>query len=254
MQTFATPAPITAILAIPAGRIQVTATDQDHTTVQIRPADPGKSRDVKLAGQVAAGYSDGTLRITAPPRHRILGSTGAVEVEIQLPAGSGVHATAASAQLTAEGPLGDLTFDSSQATVTVDEAATARLSTVDGDIIVGRMGGDAEIRTVKGDIAVTEATSGIVVLHTQVGAVSVGVAAGVSATLDAGTTLGRIRNTLKNAGGSPALAIHATTARRGRARRGHRDNSRRSPRRPDHPRAPHLCRPPHCGPPRLSRR
>jgi hypothetical protein len=89
MQTFATPAPITAILAIPAGRIQVTATDQDHTTVQIRPADPGKSRDVKLAGQVAAGYSDGTLRITAPPRHRILGSTGAVEVEIQLPAGSG---------------------------------------------------------------------------------------------------------------------------------------------------------------------
>ena len=154
MQTFATPAPITAILAIPAGRIQVTATDQDHTTVQIRPADPGKSRDVKLAGQVAAGYSDGTLRITAPPRHRILGSTGAVEVEIQLPAGSGVHATAASAQLTAEGPLGDLTFDSSQATVTVDEAATARLSTVDGDIIVGRMGGDAEIRTVKGDIVV----------------------------------------------------------------------------------------------------
>jgi len=210
MQTFTTPAPISAILTIPAGRIRVTATSQDSTTVQVSPADPSKSRDVKLAGQITVGYSDGTLQVTAPPGHKILGSTGAVEVEVRLPAGSGVRATAASAQLTTEGPLGDVAFDSSQATVTVEQAATARLTTVDGDITVGRVDGDAEIRTVKGDIVVSEAASGTVVLHTQAGAISVGVPAGVSATLDAGTTVGRIQNTLKNTG-SPALTIRATT-------------------------------------------
>lgn len=211
MQTFTTPAPITATLDIPAGRIQVTATAQDTTTVQIRPADPGKNRDVKLAGQITVGYGDGVLRITSPAGHRILGSTGAVEVSIQLPAGSRVEAAAASAQLTTTGPLGEVTLDSSHGTVTVGEAATARLTTVDGDITVGRLDGDAEIRTVKGDIQVTEATSGTVVLCTQAGAITVGAAAGTSATLDAGTMVGRIHNALTNTGGTPALTIHATT-------------------------------------------
>jgi hypothetical protein len=49
MQEFTTPAPITAILDIPAGRIQFTAADRAGTTVEIRPADPSKGRDVKLA-------------------------------------------------------------------------------------------------------------------------------------------------------------------------------------------------------------
>jgi len=64
---------------------------------------------------------------------------------------------------------------------------------------------------VKGDIQITEATHGTVVLRTETGAITVGAAAGVSATLDAGTTLGRIRNALKNTDGTPGLSIHATT-------------------------------------------
>ena len=211
MTTFDTTAPISAVLDIPAGRVQFIAADRADTTVEIRPADPSKGRDVKLAGQTTAGYSDGILRITAPAGNRVLGSSGAVEVTVQLPAGSRVQATAASAQFTTAGQLGDVTFDSSQATVTVDQAATARLTTVDGDITVGRLDGETEIRTVRGDIAITEATSGTVVLRTQTGAITVGAAAAVSATLDAGTTLGRIRNALKNTGGTPGLTIHATT-------------------------------------------
>jgi hypothetical protein len=211
MQTFATPGPITATLAIPAGRIQLTAADTGSTTVQIRPADPAKGRDVKLAEQVTAAYSDGILRITAPAGNRILGSSGAVEVTVALPAGSRVEAKAASAQLTTRGQLGDVTFDSAQATVTIDQAATARLATVDGSITVGRLGGDAQISTARGDIQVTEATSGTLTLRTQTGTITVGAAAGACAALDAGTTVGRIRNALTNTGGAPALTIHATT-------------------------------------------
>ncbi|HEY7429545.1 MAG TPA: DUF4097 family beta strand repeat-containing protein [Streptosporangiaceae bacterium] len=211
MQTFAAPAPITAVLAIPAGRIHFTAADRDSTAVQIRPADPAKGRDVKLAGQTTAEYRNGILQITSPAGHRILGSSGAVEVTVQLPAGSRVEAKAASAQLTTEGQLGAVTFDSAQATVRVEAAAAARITTADGDVTVGRLGGDAEIRTAKGDITVTEAARGTVVLRTQAGAIAVGAAAGVSAALDAGTTAGRIRNALRSAGGTPGLTIRATT-------------------------------------------
>ena len=210
MHTFTTPAPITAVLDIPAGRIQVIAADRADTTVEIRPADPAKGRDVKLAEQITAGYSDGVLRVTAPAGNRIFGSSGAVELTVQLPAGSRVEAKAASAQFTTEGRLGDVAFDSSQAAVTVEEAATACLSTVDGDITVGRLGGDTQIRTVRGDIQITEASRGTVVLRTETGAITVGAAAGVSATLDAGTTLGRIHNALTNTG-APGLNIQATT-------------------------------------------
>jgi hypothetical protein len=211
MQTFATPAPITAILAVPAGRIQVTAADQADATVEIRPADPAKGRDVKLAARVTAAYSDGVLRVTAPAANRVLGSSGAVEVTVQLPAGSAVQAKAASAQFTTEGPLGEVTFDSAQGTVRVEQAATARLTVVDGDITVGRLGGDAQVRTARGDIRITEATRGTLTLRTETGAITIGAAAGVSGALDAGTTIGRIGNSLKNSGGTPELAIHATT-------------------------------------------
>jgi len=211
MQTFATPAPVTAVVAVPAGRIQFTAADQDTTTVEIRPADPAKGRDVKLAAQTTARYDGGVLQVTSTAGNRVLGSSGAVEVTVQLPAGSHVEVKAASAQFITAGPLGEVTFDSSQATVKVEEAAAARLVTVDGDIMVGRLGGDAEIRTARGDITVAEAARGTVVLSTQTGAIAVSAAAGVSAALDAGTTVGRVRNALQNAGGSPALTIHATT-------------------------------------------
>jgi DUF4097 and DUF4098 domain-containing protein YvlB len=210
MHTFSTPVPITATLDIPAGRVQFIADGQDTTTVEIGPADVAKGRDVKLAGQTSAEYSDGVLRIAATAGNRILGSSGAVQVRVHLPAGSRVEAKAASTELRTTGRLADVSLESARATVEVEEAATARLATVDGDITVARLGGDADIRTARGGIQVGEATGGTLVLHSVTGAISVGAAAGVSASLDAGTTSGRIRNALKNTG-TADLAIHATT-------------------------------------------
>ena len=71
---------------------------------------------------------------------------------------------------------------------------------MDGDVEVGRLNGPAEISTARGDIRITEAVRGTVVLRTQSGDITVGAAAGVSATLDAGTSHGRISNALKNDG------------------------------------------------------
>ncbi len=214
MQKFATLAPITTVLDIPAGRIRFIAADRADTTVEVLPADASKGRDVKMADQTKVEYSDGVLRIQAPSaKNQILGPSGSIEVTVQLPADSRVEVKAASAEFRAVGRFGDVVFDGAHGAIKLDEAATVRLAAVAGDVTVGRLNGPAEISTAKGDIRITEAIRGTVVLSTQAGNVSIGAAAGVSASLDAGTSYGRIHNALNNTRGADAeLDIHATTA------------------------------------------
>ncbi|WP_424893386.1 DUF4097 family beta strand repeat-containing protein [Streptomyces sp. XH2] len=213
MLKFNTPTPVTAVLDVPAGHIRFIAADRADTTVEILPADASRSRDVKAAERITVAYGDGILRIkAAEPKSRLLGSSGSVEVTVQLPAGSRVEAKAASAELRGVGRLGDVTFDSAHGTVKLDETASARLTLAAGDISIGRLTGPAEIRTQKGDLDIAEAEHGTVTLRTEHGGISVGATRGVSASLDAGTAYGRIHNTLRNTGGAAGLHIHATTS------------------------------------------
>ncbi|MGC4757082.1 DUF4097 family beta strand repeat-containing protein [Micromonospora trifolii] len=211
MQTFDTPAPISAVLDIPAGRIQLIAADRADTTVEVLPADPTKSSDTRAAEQTTVAYADGVLRITtARPINKLFGPSGSLEVTVRVPADSRVEARAASAELRGVGRLGDVSVDGAYREIKIDEAASVRLTAIDGDVEIGRLNGPAEISTARGDITVAEATRGTVVLRTQSGDISVAAAAGVSAALDAGTGHGRVSNALKN-DGTVELDIHAST-------------------------------------------
>ncbi|MGZ9935784.1 DUF4097 family beta strand repeat-containing protein [Streptomyces sp. NC-S4] len=215
MQKFATAAPIAAVLDVPAGLIRFIAADRADTTVEILPADAAKGRDVKAAERTTAEYRDGVLRIAAAAvKNRVLGNhPGSVEITVQLPAGSRVEARTAAAEFRGVGRLGDVTFESAQGTVKLDETASAHLTLMAGDITVGRLGGAAQLTTQKGDLRIAEAVDGTVELTTQAGDITVGAARGVSATLDAGTAYGRIHNTLSNTDGAAAgLTIRATTS------------------------------------------
>jgi DUF4097 and DUF4098 domain-containing protein YvlB len=212
MSTFTTPAPISAVVAVPAGRLHLIAADRADTTVEIVPADASKSRDVKVAEQTTVEYRDGVLRVEATAKNQYFGPSGTIDVTVHLPAGSRVEVKAASAELRTAGRLGDVVVESDHGAITLDETAGARLATAAGDVSIARLTGPAEIRTRKGDIRVAEAVGGTVVLRTDAGDVEVGAAAGVSASLDAGTSHGRIRNSLRNDGGTAQLAIHASTS------------------------------------------
>lgn len=109
MQKFDTPAAISAVLEIPAGRIQVIAADRADTTVEVRPANASKGRDVKAAEQTTVEFGDGVLRITGPAeKNQILGASGSVEVTVQLAAGSNIEAKAGGAEFRGVGRLGDV--------------------------------------------------------------------------------------------------------------------------------------------------
>ncbi|MGD3110946.1 DUF4097 family beta strand repeat-containing protein [Streptomyces sp. YGL11-2] len=211
MQKFHTPAPISAVLGIPAGRVRFIAADRADTTVEVLPANASKGRDVKAAEQTTVEYADGVLRIESSAKDQYFGPSGSIEVTVKLPAGSHVEAKTASAELRTLGRLGDVAFEGAYSQIKLDEAASVRLTAVDGDVEVGRLGGPTEISTARGDIRITEAMGGKVVLSTQSGDITVGAAAGVSAALDAHTAYGRISNALKN-DGTAELDIRATTS------------------------------------------
>ncbi|MEU6006081.1 DUF4097 family beta strand repeat-containing protein [Streptomyces sp. NPDC047453] len=212
MQKFDTPAPISAVLDIPAGRVQFIAADRADTTVEVLPANPSKKRDVQTAEQTTVAYTDGVLRVHTPePKNQVFGPSGSLEVTVQLPAGSRVEGKAAGSELRGVGRLGDVVFEGAYRQIKIDEAASVRITAIDGDVEVGRLGGPAEISTARGDIRITEAVRGTVVLRTQSGDISVAAARGVSAALDAGTGYGRVSNSLKN-DGTVELDIRATTS------------------------------------------
>lgn len=212
MQKFATAAPITVVLDIPAGRVQLFAADRADTSVEVLPANPAKNRDLQAAEQTTVDYTDGVLRISAAePENRLFGPSGSLEVSVKLPAGSRVEARTAACELRGVGRLGDVEFDGAYRQIKLDETASLRLTATDGDVEVGRLGGPAQISTARGDIRIAEAVRGTVVLRTQSGDITVGAAAGVSAALDAGTSYGRISNALKN-DGTADLDIRATTS------------------------------------------
>jgi hypothetical protein len=212
MHTFATPTPSSAILDIPAGRVQFAADDRADTVVEVLPTDPAKRRDLKTANQTTVDYTDGVLRIhTHVANNQYLGPSGSVTVTVALPAGSHIEATTTCAELRGVGRLGDVAFEGAYRQITLDEAASVHLTAIDGDVEIGHLNGPAQITTTRGDIRITQATRGTVVLATQTGSISVGAAAGISAVLDAGTSHGRINNTLTN-NGVTELDIHATTS------------------------------------------
>jgi hypothetical protein len=130
---------------------------------------------VKAAEQTTVAYGEGVLRIeTSPATNRILGATGSLEVTVQMPAGPRIRAKAARAEFRGVGPLGDVAFEGAQGSVKIDEAETARLTLLAGDISVGHLGAPAEIRTQKGDIQIAEAVRGALELHTDQGEILVG--------------------------------------------------------------------------------
>ncbi|MEU3603716.1 DUF4097 family beta strand repeat-containing protein [Streptomyces sp. NPDC006798] len=212
MQKFDTPAPISAVLDIPGGRVQFIAADRADTTVEIRPSDASKGRDVTAAEHTTVVYADGVLRVGNPAKNQGLGPSGSIEVTVKLPAGSRVEAASSGAELRTVGRLGDVAFDGAYRRIKLDEAASLRLVAIDGDVEVGRLGGAAEISTARGDIRIAEAMGGTVVLDTRSGDIKVDAASGVSAALAADTGYGRVSNALKN-DGTAGLDIRATTTR-----------------------------------------
>ncbi|GAA5140086.1 DUF4097 family beta strand repeat-containing protein [Pseudonocardia adelaidensis] len=178
MPTFATPEPITVTLDLVIADLRLRAGERADTVVTIGPRDPSNSEDVQLAERTRVDFADGRLEIRAHRSWRSLSpfrTGGALEIEIELPAGSEVRGEASIAEVHAAGELGACRFTTSIGDLTFDRTGPATLST-HGRVTVGRIGGAAEISSA-GAVRIDE-TAGTTTIKNLNGATQVGIVGG----------------------------------------------------------------------------
>jgi DUF4097 and DUF4098 domain-containing protein YvlB len=220
MPTFDTPTPIVAAVAAGAGSVHLIASQRTDTVVVVRPRDPSRDADVRSAEAAHVAYAHGELTVT-PAKAGFLGiGIGAVDIVIELPTNSRVHAHVASADVAADGDYGDFTFASAAGRLAVQSiSGTAKVSTASGDVAIDALEGDLTFqaasatltlqrlrgrlksRTASGSLYVGAAVSGSLDACTASGEVGMGIPAGTAARLDIVTGSGTVTNHLEHSAG-----------------------------------------------------
>ncbi|MFC4565689.1 DUF4097 domain-containing protein [Nocardiopsis mangrovi] len=238
MPEFETPEPITADIKLLAGTLQVIAGDRTATTVEVRPRDAAKESDVRAAEQVEVAYAGGRLEVKEPHTSGLgrLLRKGMVDVTVELPAGSRLHAEVDYSGVRCEGPLGASVITSTNGNIAVDRiTGNAELTTAHGWVRAGEIDGAAAVksttgtitlgavtgelransahgditadrtlssvtaRTTHGSIRLGEVARGSVDLENSYGELEIGVREGTAAWLDAVSKNGVVRSSLEAA-------------------------------------------------------
>jgi DUF4097 and DUF4098 domain-containing protein YvlB len=158
--------PITLEARLPAGDIQVTATDTELVTVSLR---SGSKRGEQLIGETEVTFDTGTLTVSVPERIRLLSSTS-LDLVVQLPTGSKARIRTASADVRCHGELGGLEVKSASGEVHAElVTGPAKVDTASGDIELGDVTGDVRVTTASGDASVEHA-GGMLTMNSASGA------------------------------------------------------------------------------------
>jgi DUF4097 and DUF4098 domain-containing protein YvlB len=177
MPSFDTPQPISVTANVAAGSIQFSASDRLDTVVEVRPRDPKKDKDVRVAEQTDVTYASGVLTIRTPKGRYLVGPTGSVDVTVELPTGSRVDTTGSWTQVLGEGRLGEVRVKTSSGDVRLDATGPLQLTASHGSITVDRVEGLAEITTSSGSLRVGVVDGSAVQKNTH-GSTTVGAAIG----------------------------------------------------------------------------
>jgi DUF4097 and DUF4098 domain-containing protein YvlB len=231
-QQFTTPHPIRLALTVPAGRLHVTTGDGDQSTVTLEGAQKAvEAMRVALVGD----------RLVVELRRKAFVSffdraDDSLAIQAHVPRGSSVEIVTAAADAMLEGSFNDLHMKSASGGVRVsgEVAGDAALKTVSGDVLLPRVGGDLEVRSVSGDVAadsvagsvsaksvsgnvrVGSLRQGQVSVQSVSGDVDLGIAAGTSIDVDAGSASGSLSSEVPladapAAGSGPTVVIRSNT-------------------------------------------
>ncbi|NGN67714.1 DUF4097 domain-containing protein [Streptomyces sp. A7024] len=174
---FDTPEPIHADIRLDAGQLRLIAGEVARTVVELRPVDRHDPCDAATVRLAQVTYEDGKLVVSAPRASGHTGGTGAVSLEIRLPAGSHVQADALAADLITESRLGECRLTTDCGHIQVHQAGSLRLSQVLGNASVGHVSGTLTAHAECGDVTILHA-EGTVHLSRTRGSTVIGEAGG----------------------------------------------------------------------------
>ncbi len=148
MPAYESLAPIDADIDVSAGHVEVVASDRADTTVEVTPTSPGRSGDVSLAREATVAFENNRLRVRVPPRLRLLGPSGSVDVRIELPTGSRAEIESAYGSVRLRGEFGATRIIAKYGNVSADRL---------GDLVLVSPHGEVDIAEVDGRLDVTAA-------------------------------------------------------------------------------------------------
>jgi DUF4097 and DUF4098 domain-containing protein YvlB len=156
MATYATPEPIEATVEV-IGDVRLTASDRTDTDVVVRPRDPSKAADVRLAEETLVECSAGRLMVKTPKswrRFTPFGGYEAVDITIELPTGSTAVVDTVMGDVTTDGELGACRIKTGMGAVRLDQTEALQAKSGFGNVSVDRILGDAQLKTGSGDVRV----------------------------------------------------------------------------------------------------
>ena len=235
-QTFNVTGPVRLDLRIPHADVTVATGSADSASVSFGP----NSKNADDVTVTCERRGDTDVLTVSSKQSGLLRFRRAVAVDVRLPEGSAVAVTTAAGGIVCTGPLGAVRVETASAGVRIPEAASVDVVGVSGAVSVGRVageasvktvsgaidvddvrgrlvlrtvsgrtrvhraGGDVEARSVSGDVALQRLEQGVVRLDSVSGDVSLGVRKGVAVWLDLDSASGDVRSELGASGDGPA--------------------------------------------------
>lgn len=215
-----------------SGRVDVdTIAGATEVSVDVSPTDPHNDAARRLAEATRVDASGNNITVEVPSHHGILTKPPALDITVTVPDGSTVDLRTATADVTCRGTYaeagvqtasGDVQLDRVTGTaaiktasgdVGIQAAGELTANTASGDVLVGESGpltantasgdirirlgfSDVRLRTASGDVRIDEIRASEVAVQTVSGDISIGVAAGVAAWIDASALSGSVRSSL----------------------------------------------------------
>jgi DUF4097 and DUF4098 domain-containing protein YvlB len=155
MTTYELTGPLLARVQSAVGEIDVATHDAARADVEVRALrDDDVTRETveKTTVELRPRGDGHELVVDVPKRHTFLGREPRLRIELRVPHGTDLTFHTASAEVTANGRLGDVRGKTASGDVTVAAAATVELSTASGDLRADEVSGSADVKTASGDI------------------------------------------------------------------------------------------------------
>ncbi len=250
-EVFETPGPVTVVVENEVGVVDVECVETTLTEVTLEADTPAAQDLIEMARVSCTPGDNGRMVSVLIPRRRFVLSDG-VSVRVRAPFGATLRVATASAEIrvrgrsgraflkTASGPIvveeaaGDVRAQTASGTITlgsilgevraqtasgdisVQSAGPADLQSVSGDVRLGQLGRDGTTSTVSGRIEIARCGGGRLRAKSVSGAVTLGIAPGVSLRVDADSFSGQVRSEIPigeegPAGGDPDLVVAVQT-------------------------------------------
>ncbi len=166
MPVFATPEPISVTIEQGMGDARIIASQRTDTVVEVRPRDDSKASDIRAAEETRVEYSGGRLLVKTP-KQRAFGRGSAVDVTVELPAGSTVHGDTGMGDFGCEGRLGQCRLTTGMGNIALEHTGVLHLKSGMGNIAVDRGVGDADITTGSGEVRIGEIEGAAVIKNSN---------------------------------------------------------------------------------------